>query len=832
MDLGAVSHFNQGWPVKILPDAVEIGVDLVRDGVSWSRIEVAPGEFRFEGTAGLYPEILRDAGIEPIVVFGRPRAHVDGGETPHTDAGRAAFAEFVAAVLERFPSIGTIEIGNEFNGDNFVSGPVETAGYTERAGHYVDLLRAVHDRVADAFPDVRILGGATHSVPVGYLRDTFELGALELSDGIAVHPYTSVPEELGEHLAILRDAMGDRPQPIYVTEFGQAFESAEDAPAYLAKMVAVMSAAGVEAATWYALREQRWFPNMELMGKDGVPTPAGESFAFMQDLLGRGDAVEVSPDELTRAFRFGDRAMMLWGAAREVELAPGAAAYTAAGKRIAGPLTLGRDEPVVVVADGPIALGRTVRLGETAVVGDSFLQFDVTNAADGSRRFEGPWSWHELRGDGRMAELVTMEGGSRKGEVWRPYLGGEDRHPILVHEQSVRPVDYSDGANPRARYAVVERFTASEAMTVTISGEWDVSARTRDGVDLTILAGGREVWSGVIEDERELTLGGVAVAEGEAIDFVLGTNRDSHGDLTRRHIQILREGPAPEEDAQPAPGAQGRAVVAEVGRARVGDRGVTVELAHDFEDPVVIASVTTAGGADPVTARVSDVAGDRFELVLDEPDHLDGALGPAAVSWIVVEAGRWTLGDGTVLEAGLAELGGGAGPARAWVDFAEAFAEGPALFAGAQTMDGPEFVWTQARRVRREGFEAAMTEEEATMRSVHARETVGWLAIERGAGHAASAAGTTAFEVSDAGLRTRHKWKDVAFEESFAEAPHLFGGVVARGDEPAGLALDRVDADGARLRLHEDRSLDAETGHGREAVHWMAIADDGLLFAA
>ena len=644
MRLGAVSHFNQGWSPAILPFAREMGVGLLRDGVSWGRIEPSAGRFVFEGGASLYPETLEKAGIEQIVVFGRPEAHVDGGATPYTERGRAAFAEFVAAVLERFPSIDAVEIGNEFNGQNFVSGPVKAAGYGARAGHYADLLEAVHERIADDFPRVAILGGATHSVPVGYLRDTFERGALAHSDGVAVHPYTSKPEHLGEHLALLRAAMGRDLQPIYVTEFGQAFDAPEDAPAYLAKMVAVMSAAGVEAATWYALREQPWFPNMELLGHDGARTPAGESFAFMQRLLARGDAVEVSPDGLTHAFRFGDRAMMLWGAEREAALAPGAVAYSASGERLDGAPRLSDDEPLVVIADRPIALGREVRLGASPVVGDSFHQFDVTNAADGSARFEGPWSWHALRGDGRMAELVTAEGGERPGEIWKPYLGGGPfRHPLLASETGVRPVEFGDGANPATRFDVLERFTAPEAMTVSIRGEWDVSPETVDGVDLTVLVGGERVWRGVVRDALDLALDGLAVARGEAIDFVLGVNRDSEGDMTERRIRILRDepelgpqvggdgaaAPQPEPRPEPAP-ARNAPPVVEVddlvlrpGAVRRLEKHVRVEDAdgdaaqrYEIEDPSGGARVLMAGRAvDAEDGHVLD-AGDLGALAV------------------------------------------------------------------------------------------------------------------------------------------------------------------------------------------------------------------------
>ena len=837
MKLGAVTHFNQKWSYDILTPAKRIGVDLFRDGLNWDQIETSRGRYAFEGRANVYPDALAEAGIPLTLVFGRPEAHADGGVTPHTDRGRKDFAEFVAAVLDRFPEVGTIEIGNEFNGNNFVTGRVKSDGFDRRDEHYVKLLKAVHDRVADDFPDVEILGGAAHSVSVGYLRDTFERGALDYSDGIAIHPYTSAPEHVGAHLGLLREAMGGRPQPIHATEFGREFERAEDAAPYLVKMVSAMAAAGVESATWYALREQPWFPNMELMGHRGERTPAGEAFALMQEVLGRGAARDVSPDGLTHAHRFGDRAMVIWGAERELTLGKGAVAHSATGERLTGPLRISEDEPVVVLGSRPLKLGSTVKLGEAALVGDSFLQFDVTNERDGSERFEGPWSWHELRGDGRTRELVTMEGAERAGEVWTPYLGGgEHRRPLLVDETDVKPVDFGGGKNPQARYSVLERFTAPEDMTVSIDAEWSVSSRSTDGMDVQIYAEGAKLWGGVVRRDVEIELDGIEVVKGDRIDFVTGVNRSPKGDLAERRIRITREdepedrgsGPAPERPAPEVP-VSGRPV-AEVGTARVKDQATTVELDHRFEAPVVIAMIASGSARDPVEARVLDVGADRFEIVLDEPNHLDGRHAPEIVNYLVVEAGRWDLG-GVTIEAGTGSLRSHGGPATAEVEFGGRFGAAPVVLTEMQTKNGGDFVWTRSAEVGRGGFTAFMTEEEAREGSGHLREEFGWVAVERGEGAAGSRRGPVPLEVSDPGQEVTHRWEEFAFDEDLGSAPLVFADMIARDGDPMGLMIDRVGAGGGRMRVQEDWSQDRETNHKDVAVDWLAFGGDGLLHA-
>lgn len=554
MKLGATTRFSQNEPLKFIPFAEQVGVELVRDGVNWNKIEPKAGKYVFDGDNIVYPDALADADVDLILLFGKPLAHVDGGNTPYSNAGRKAFAEFVSAVLDRFPNVQKIEIGNEFNGNNFVTGPVKSAGYDERADYYVKLLKAVDDKLEKTHPDVEIIGGATHSVPVGYLRDTFELGALQYSDGIAVHPYTSTPEHVGDHLALLKDAMGSNQQPIYVTEFSQAFSSNTDAANYLVKMSAALAAGGVEAATWFTLRENNYWPNRELIDKAGAPTPAGEAFSFMQDVLSRGSAKDITPEDgLARVVSFGSKAMVLWGEERDIQLQNGAKAYSARGELLKGTVSLDPDEPIVVLSNNAMKLGRDVKLGQTDLVGDVYMQFDVTNALDGSESFEGPWSWHYLRGTGQTGDFETLEGGHRKGTIWKPYLGNDALNPILATESTIRPIDFSDGKNSKARYDVVERFTADQSMTVSINGTWDVDASTTDGIDLTIFAGGDQIFKKIIKNAHTVNLSDVDLAKGETLDFVVGVNKSSKGDLTERSIQIFREGDGPSDDTPSDP---------------------------------------------------------------------------------------------------------------------------------------------------------------------------------------------------------------------------------------------------------------------------------------
>ncbi|MGF1627790.1 MAG: hypothetical protein ACFCVH_23155 [Alphaproteobacteria bacterium] len=541
MALGVVTHFGQGWDIGLQEEAAALNAKLLRDGINWTLVETTPGNYDFSHRRTGFPAAI-DSRFATIINFSYPNPHYDQGFTPHTDAGRQAHAAFVVATLDRFPDIDIIEIGNEFNAGNFVTGPVRTDPYEQRTAYYFELLRAVYLAVKQRHPDVQVLGGATHSIPVAYLRELFALGALDYMDGIAVHPYTSLPEHLGDHLAVLRAAMGGDAVPIHVTEFSQEVSTPAEAAPYLVKMVTVMAASGVATAAWYALLEQPYYRNMGLLETDRASRPASRAFSFIQSILDSfGNPQDVSPDDrLSRVYRYGDRVLVAWGIPREIRLGTGVTAYDAEGRTIGGrPLYLDENDPVILVADRPIVLGQDIAFGATDVVGDSLFQFDVVN--DGTDARGGAWSYFALNGEGRRETLHTRGGGAVSDEAWRPYIGHDWLRPLAVEPTSVTPVDFADGQVPKDQYSVVERFTAAEAGIVAIEGSWRVSQESEDGILLTIVVDGTEIYSQTTAGELVVAMPAVQVEAGSTIEFIVGVNGNARGgDRTVRRIQILR----------------------------------------------------------------------------------------------------------------------------------------------------------------------------------------------------------------------------------------------------------------------------------------------------
>lgn len=558
LQLGAQTHFGQGWQSSLLNVAEGLGVDVIRDGLPWALVETAKGKFDFSIPQVAWLQTALAQNIPVTLTFAHTNALYDGGNTVYTDAGRAAFANFVVETLKRFPNVSAIEIGNEYNSNSFVTGPIATASADKRDDYYAKLVEAVDNALSAAHIDVELIGGATHSIPVDYFADLKALGALDHLDAISIHPYTTPPEQFEDQIEVLRGVIGDD-MTIRVTEFGGDFASLAEAPAYLAKMVSVMGAAGIESASWYALAKQSWYPNMELWDQvTGTETPAGAAFETIGALLDdAGTVTRLDAGDFVHFYTFGDHAAVLWGTSGKITLAKGVVAYDLSGKVIAGfDGTLSSDVPIILKSAGTITAA-SVAFAASPLVADSFEQFDVSNEAGGTSGFEGPWSYFAQSGTGKTVALYTMGGGLKAGEPWTPYLGATWLRPLEVNATTITPADFANGQKADAIYAVVERYTASQGGVFTLKGEYDVGDMSDDGIDLTIRVNGKAVLTQHIYDKANgntfsFNLEHVALAAGDQVDFVVGSGQNAKGDVTARHIQIFAEQLSADTGAQVA----------------------------------------------------------------------------------------------------------------------------------------------------------------------------------------------------------------------------------------------------------------------------------------
>ncbi len=631
MKLSTQTHFSQGWNTNLLEDVQSLGTDMIRDSIPWGRIETKRGEYDFDVRGAGWLEEALDAGLDVVLAFNPINKLYDKGQTIYSDKGLDAFADYVVAVLKEYPAIAAIEIGNEFNGNDFVTGKVANAPRSERDEFYTNLIEAVDKAVDKAGIDVTIIGASTHSIPVDYFAQLEGSGALDHADGISIHPYTTRPEEFSQQIDLLRGVVGED-IAIHVTEFGSNFDSLDEAPNYLAKMVSVMAAAGVESANWYAFATQSFFPNMELWARSSdSATPAGETFALLEGLLADDTQVtRLDVDQYVHMYAFGPNAAIVWGLERDVDLADGVTAWDLSGDRIRKFDSISEDQPVLL-RSGDTIDAQSITFSASAVLADSLYDFDLTNTKGSTDGFEGPWSYFAENGLGDARALYTMGGGLGGGEAWTPYLGSGALRPFHVSATRVTPADFKkNNDDPRSEFSVVERFTAETDSVVTIKGNWDVANHTRDGVLLTIEHNDEAIFTQVIYNKKnghefDLNLSGITLTAGDTLDFVIYSRNNASGDVTSRHIQIIDENV---DVSKPVDGPDNG----------LADGPADVPVSHPDPDPVQEPEAPS-----PREVNVIDRSDARSNLKLVGTEQDDVILGGSGKDRLYGEEGADTL---------------------------------------------------------------------------------------------------------------------------------------------------------------------------------------------
>lgn len=539
MILGIATHFGQGWSLGLITSASLLGADFLRDTPHWDLAEKQPGVIAFEGGRLTHFDAMDQQGLPALFVSARPNPLYDNGDTPHSAEGLAAYGRFAAATVARFPSVWAVEVGNEVNAQNFIKGPVANAPYAQRHLFHGTMVDAVAAAISQSNAgDIEIIGGAMHSIPVGFARRMFASGAINRADAVAIHPYTSPPEHVGGHIDMLRAAMGPRRWEIDATEFGQDKLSNERTGWYLTRMTASLAAAGVRSAGWYALAPQSWLPNMELVDAAGVPKPAGEAFFVMADLLNRGAAKRLDvPLVGVEAVAFGDQAVVLWGEARSITASEPGHWTDGRGRPVSGQPMLDPHAPLIFTSQGASIPSQDAFFFGGSLIADSFDQFDVAASAGVTAvSLHGvAWTYFQRSGSGKLAPLGVMEGGEVQGEPWRPYLGNRTLRPMMATETELRPVDFAAGTNAEKRFGIVETAQLRKGQSAQhICARWSAP---EGGVRAIVTVNQQVTMSAVVNGEL-LWEFSRALGFGDVVSFEVRPEGSSGGSLVTRRYQI------------------------------------------------------------------------------------------------------------------------------------------------------------------------------------------------------------------------------------------------------------------------------------------------------
>ena len=179
-EFGVNIHFTKQVPGELAMIRAA-GFKWVRMDFMWEGIEHEKGSYDFAAYDGLAAD-LEAAGLKAYFILDYANRHYDGGFSPRTDEGRAAFAKWAAASVKHFAGRGYIwEMWNEPNIQFWKPKPDVT--------NYSALALATAKAVREAAPGEAQIGPATSLIDLKFIEPCFKAGLLEYWDAVSVHPY-------------------------------------------------------------------------------------------------------------------------------------------------------------------------------------------------------------------------------------------------------------------------------------------------------------------------------------------------------------------------------------------------------------------------------------------------------------------------------------------------------------------------------------------------------------------------------------------------------------------------------------------------------------------
>lgn len=220
---GVAIHFTDPKPGEM--DLLEAsGVRWIRADLVWLRTEVKKGQYDFSAYDRLLDQLERH-NLRAIFILDYGNPLYDGGFSPHTDAGRQAFARWAVAAVKHFQGRGVVwEMYNEPNILPFWSP-------RPNVQDYIKLAKTVGKAIHRVYPQAVIIGPAlAGSVNKPgrqeFLEACFQAGLLEDWSAVSIHPYRITrPETVTRdyrqlRLLIAKYAPSGKKIPIIAGEWG------------------------------------------------------------------------------------------------------------------------------------------------------------------------------------------------------------------------------------------------------------------------------------------------------------------------------------------------------------------------------------------------------------------------------------------------------------------------------------------------------------------------------------------------------------------------------------------------------------------------------------
>lgn len=265
--LGGGEEFNDREAELSLMEAA--GIRSARADFTWGYFEQGDGNWVFDN----YDTVVRDARRHGVTLLPILCYNVDWAFPAHDHLDQ--WCDYVRTVVNRYRGeLRYWEVWNEPNIGFWRPEP--------NAEQYTRLLKATYETIKAVDPELQVVYGGTAGIPFDYLRKTFEQGACDAFDVLAVHPYryptAPEPGKLDEDLLKTRDLLREfgGNQPIWITEMGW--------PTHENKV----TGDGTYLGRLIAYAAQQRFPGRERLTVNVLQIPGYQGSAALADIVATG----------------------------------------------------------------------------------------------------------------------------------------------------------------------------------------------------------------------------------------------------------------------------------------------------------------------------------------------------------------------------------------------------------------------------------------------------------------------------------------------------------------------------------------------------------------
>lgn len=242
----------------------------------------------------------------------------------------------------------------------------------------------------------------------------------------------------------------------------------------------------------------------------------------------------------------------------------------------------------------------------------------------------------------------------------------------------------------------------------------------------------------------------------------------------------------------------------------------SVTFQESYLDPVVVGTITHALDAEPASVRIKNIGPDGFQIRLEEGLSADGIHQADEVTYIVMDRARYTLADGTLVEAGY--FTSSDDKSFATYAFNTAFNEAPVVIGSLSSTNDSTPANIAIRAINATSFDVRLQPEEA-IKTPHGAERVDFIGWEPSAGLLQD----LLFEVGTLSP-VNHQWQEFSLLEQFNDVPFIVASrQTSNGNNPATILCRNATEFGFETRVAEDTSSDSEVFHVAEVVGYIAV---------